>query len=482
MIDFRRPLGADLRSLAVFRIALSCLVGADLIGRAQALRAHYTDAGVLPRAVLTESFSRTAQACLHLATGSVSGEAVLFAAGVFAALALMIGWRTRAACAATWALTVSLQCRNPAVLYGMDNLLRLLLFWGMFVPLGARFSIDSAGQHLPDGSKENHFSMGTAALLLQVTTMYWFAAAAKSGEEWLKEGSALYYAFHIEHMKTPLAVWLLQFPGALKLLTFAAVHWEWAGALLLLSPIAFVRARLIALGGFLALQVGIFLTLRVGLFPWANLVALIPFIPSEGWRFFGKLSLRGPTVSSRFRDISRRLPPGGPPMFRLSRAGQAAVLVCGLYAFAWNLASFPPAEPALPGWFWTPGFLLRLDQDWSMFAPFPMKDTGWYVVRGVLSGGRPVDLLRWTIGEPPAGRQEPPMSNYRWRKYLFNLREDYWSDQRIHYAKYLCREWGRTRPEEEALKQVEIIYMLEEIGPDSVAEPRREKIISSPCF
>jgi hypothetical protein len=46
--------GADLRSLALFRIVLALLVLVDLTNRATDFYAHYTDAGVLPRTVLLE--------------------------------------------------------------------------------------------------------------------------------------------------------------------------------------------------------------------------------------------------------------------------------------------------------------------------------------------------------------------------------------------------------------------------------------------
>jgi hypothetical protein len=47
-------LGADPRSLAVFRIVLTLLVLADLANRHTDLAAHYADRGALPRAVLLD--------------------------------------------------------------------------------------------------------------------------------------------------------------------------------------------------------------------------------------------------------------------------------------------------------------------------------------------------------------------------------------------------------------------------------------------
>ena len=49
-----RVFGADLRSLAAFRIAIALLVLADLTTRSCDLRAHYADDGVLPRSVLID--------------------------------------------------------------------------------------------------------------------------------------------------------------------------------------------------------------------------------------------------------------------------------------------------------------------------------------------------------------------------------------------------------------------------------------------
>jgi hypothetical protein len=68
---------------------------------------------------------------------------VLFAIAALVAIALLVGYRTRLA-TVLLALLASLQARNPTLIQGGDNLLLLLLFWGMFLPLGARFAIDAA--------------------------------------------------------------------------------------------------------------------------------------------------------------------------------------------------------------------------------------------------------------------------------------------------------------------------------------------------
>ena len=55
----------DLRSLAAFRIALASVLLYDLIDRARDLRAHYTDAGLLPADLLEQVAGSGIRFSLH---------------------------------------------------------------------------------------------------------------------------------------------------------------------------------------------------------------------------------------------------------------------------------------------------------------------------------------------------------------------------------------------------------------------------------
>ena len=66
--------GADLRSLATFRIVLALLVLADLANRATDLSAHYTDAGIMPRTVLVEQVLSPWAFSLQLMNGGSSSN------------------------------------------------------------------------------------------------------------------------------------------------------------------------------------------------------------------------------------------------------------------------------------------------------------------------------------------------------------------------------------------------------------------------
>src|SRR5690606_21397140 len=69
--------GIDLRALAAFRVGLGVLLLVDLVARSLHLVAHYTDAGVLPRAALAE-LQPGLQLSLHTLSGSAAWQSFSF--------------------------------------------------------------------------------------------------------------------------------------------------------------------------------------------------------------------------------------------------------------------------------------------------------------------------------------------------------------------------------------------------------------------
>jgi hypothetical protein len=460
--------GLDLRSLAVFRIGLGLLLLADLVGRAADLDAHYTDEGVLPRSAITAP----RYVSLHMLGGSADFQGALFLlAGLFA-LALLLGWRTRLATAGSWFLLMSLHARNPMVLQGGDDLLRLLLFWGLFLPLGACWSLDDLrrGGRTSGGAA---VSAGSAALILQICFVYWFSAALKTDPVWRSEGTAVYYALSIDQLATPLGRYLLGFPGLLRGLTFATLAIETAGPALLFVPFRTARLRLVVVTGFLLFHlVGLRLCLELGPFPWVCAVAWLALLPG---RFWDGIARRIP--------LSRWLParpgPGsaspGPSTHWLPNVVAASFLV---YVFLWNLRTTDAGRWSrlLPQRANVIASTFGIDQKWGMFAPYPLKDSGWHVIQGDRPDGSGVDLFR---DGAPVCWEEPALvsatyPNERWRKYLMNL---WMVDNAAHrplYARYLLRAWNARHKGELAVESVEVYFMLKRTQPDyEVARPQK---------
>lgn len=469
-------LGADLRSLAALRVGAAFILLLDLIQRASDLEVFLTDYGTVPRALVIENLTSRFLVSFHLASGTWQIQALLLLVAAFFAVLLLIGYRTRLATVVSWMFLVSLIHRNPYVAQGGDMVLRLVLFWAIFLPWGARFSVDNMESRGETTSQSNHiFSAGTVAYSAQILVMYWFSVIAKSGREWWSEGSAVYYALTIDYLVTPIGDLVSRLPFFfLQLATWSVLGFEVIGPLLLFSPWRHAQVRTLGAFGFIALHCVFLSTMFIGMFPLVGIVSALFFLP--GW-FWDKLLTN--VAKSRlplktyydagYRACSKVLRSGKellpPPALhhRIALSPVVSVFVAFLliYMLVWNLAILPGTGIKLSERFRALGNITGLYQSWELFAPFPAKDDGWYVIPATLRNGRRVDLIR---DGAEIDWQKPKsialtIKNNRWRKFLETLRR-----QRFlvpSYASYLCREWNRHHPANEEIISLDIVYMLE---------------------
>ncbi len=289
MAYLRRAYSLDLRSLALFRIALGAVLLGDLIVRACDLEAFYTDFGVLPRAALLDRFSPADRFSIHLMSGQLIFQIALFVLAGILAVMLMLGIRTRFSALASWFMLVSIQTRNPAILQGGDVYLRCLTFLAIFLPIGALYSVDSALDTTPPNEKTrdkrpfSYFSTPGLALIAQVSLVYAFAVLLKTAPEWRRDFTAVYYALSIQQMSTPLGHFLLQFPRLLQWLTIGTQVHEGSIPLLLLCPIFAGPARMLAVLLIFALHIALGFSIRLGHFPYIACMAAVPLIPTWFW-------------------------------------------------------------------------------------------------------------------------------------------------------------------------------------------------------
>ena len=454
-------LSLDLRSLALFRIGLGIVIIADLIYRAFDLAAHYTDFGVLPRGALISEFMNTWQWSAHLINGErLFIEGLFLLAGIFAFL-LAVGYKTRMSTVLSWLLLVSLHNRNPMVLQGGDEVLRMLLLWSCFLPLGARFSVDSA--HLPTQKSHSVFSAGTAGYFIQIALIYIINALLKTGRQWLPDGTAVFYALSIDAFRTGFGAFLLLFPQALKIVSWAIRPWYFAGIFLLFLSFRNFGLRIFTIAAFMSMHILFGLSMVLGTFTPIMICAFLPFIPAKAWELNPRIAAR---MQGIFHTISMSLP------LRKTYAAKTSLTSFGTiigvlliaYILLWNMQHFwgPLKEPAQ-----IPAMLLRLDQRWAMFSPGPPTDDGWYIVLGVLNSSRQIDVKTGKdVSYVKPASASAIYSNQRWQKYMMNL---YIPDHKGHlqlYAGYLCRSWNRRHYGSESLDTLTIIYMKETTLPD----------------
>ena len=492
MFKAQRLLSIDTRSLALVRISLAGLVLIDLFQRSADLQAHYSDFGVLPtwatKYILQYQPSHWS---LHLLTpklywlsGSLFWQSFLFVLAGLAAVCMLIGLRTRWATILTWILLASLHTRHPLVLNGGDHLLRMLLFWSMFLPLGEQFSLD---RKRPGHSKDPRitFSAATIAMMAQLCLLYWVSAATKTDPQWTESGWALYYALQLDQISTGFAKWILQFPGVLHWMTFATLYLEWLGPLLMFIPRWTSRIRLIVIGSFIVFHVGIALCMHLGLFPWICIAGWFIFLPTSFWDWLNlKFDFR-PSADSAESHAEYPVTASGDRMSDLPPMANALVGGLLIYVVLFNLqVVFEVAKSDRMAWFNTTwksvGYGLGLEQRFDLFAPKPTIIDGWLIAVATLENGDQIDLIEegrpvhWNKPELLSARYR----NGHWGAYMFFLKEPTIAAaaHRPYYVEYLKRRYRAQHKNENDIDHVELYLMLE-ITPPFPEQPRAEKTL-----
>ncbi len=587
--------GIDLRTLALFRVLLGGVLFADLAMRAVDLRMFYTDFGVMPRPWLIDT-NGLWRLSLHAVNGETWFVALLFAVEMIAALMILLGWRTRFAVILAFVLHGSLLNRDQLVLIGGDILIVCLLFWGAFLPLAARASVDAALSSTPPPASNRYVSWASAGLLLQVLSVYFFSAQLKTGADWWPNGTAVDYALQIDGYATPIGQWLRGFPQLTQALSYFVLFLELLGPLLVLSPFFNRPLRFIVMVLLMTMHTGFLFCLELGPFPFFSLTSLSTL--AGGWLWDAadgasqrRAARRGAQPLRIYYDrdcgfclksvlllktllllpraeiapaqdtprakslleanyswviidhddraylkwpayvlLLRRSPLFAPLGWLLNpsswgawavRPGNAVYDFVGRHragfgkvtatllpyherrfetqAFVQWMAGFVVMVLLLwnfctirwlPNWLYAaltpPLRVLRIDQYWDMFAPFPSREDGWFVIPAQLRDGTELDLLhpdrgavsyvkpRWVTHE---------WHNIRWHKYMERLWSAQFSQHRLYFGKYLCRNWNVEHGGSQQLSTFKIIYMLEMSVPQGQTPKVEQTVIwRHDCF
>jgi predicted DCC family thiol-disulfide oxidoreductase YuxK len=280
-----RAFSIDYRTLALFRVCIGSIIFIDLMLRSRDFTAFFTDQGVIPRRLALNWWPADGTLSLYFINGGALFNAALVLLALLLALALIVGYKTRLVTVLSWIMLVSLHHRTGILSHGGEDLLRLLLFWGMFLPLGARFSFDSAMETSTPYPKQSLLSIATFGILMQAMYVYWVGALLKTGAEWNIEHSAIFYALNAEQFATGTGHWVLvHLDFLLPYLTQFVLVIEKYGPLLMLAPFFLLYLRLPILSLLICMHIGFAILLNVGFFPFISITSLLLFVPPEIWR------------------------------------------------------------------------------------------------------------------------------------------------------------------------------------------------------
>ncbi len=509
---FKLVFGLDTRSLAMTRVFLGLLVLADVHLRVSDYTTFYTEGGALPRDAVMQYLSRREHVSLFLASGADWWAGVLFAIEAVAGLMLVVGYRTRLASILAWFMVINTHARGSILLQGGDVVFRVILFWAMFLPMGARMSVDAVRKRVVHAPPRQVVSVATFALQFQMAAIYLWTVPLKSGKVW-HNGEAVYYALHVDHFaKQPWASLMLEQEWLWRGLTYGTFYWEMIGGWLLLVPFFFGFTRTAVVGGFVLMHLGFFLGLEIGLFPWICISGWWALFPGALWDRLGWRVPEGDRTDLfsgwAWASRARR---GWARGLRYAIT-QAPALFLVYLVFNWNMSTIDGKNWAVPSDIRWIGHTLRLDQKWNMFAPFPLKDDGWFVIPGKLVNGGYVELwqggeVKWATDEEKAtwtkekstddpvlqnaynlSRAKPEVvsamyPNQRWRKYMRNLWQKQYKNLRLYYGKHLCRAWNADHRGQDKLRSFQIVYMKEVTPrPGKTTEVVPVQIWNHDCF
>ncbi len=329
---------------------------------------------------------------------------LLFHAGV--AIAFVVGWRTRWMNLFLWFLTLSLNLRSPMILNGGDRILTSFLFWGIFLPLGACYSIDALRRHHPLATSALT-RFGEVVFILQVFAIYLISGYLKWHAAWIYDFDALENALLDESYALPLAHHLVHFPIFLKLLTIGTIYLEQLFILLFLSPVWNTFFRIVIPGSFILLHAGIALTLDIGVFPYTCIAVWLALLPP--W-LFDRLGMKQAPVREEFPSPIRPW---------LAPALATAVMAFLVSDFL-STRNLPRTEQKKLN----PVRMLNLIQRWGFYAPYPATTSRWFAIQSDEPSGAKHFLFPYpkTITSPQEEASAPFHSGtYYFRKHFHAL-------------------------------------------------------------
>jgi hypothetical protein len=419
----------DARSLALCRVGLALVLIVDVLRRIRWVRDLYTNAGLLPNHTMLWRPWQPRQFSFLFMASLPEEVALIFAVSFFCFFCLLIGWHTRLFHLLSFAMTTSLHERNLIAENGGTVALATLMLWTAFLPLGRRFSVDAVlaslrsnptvavgavspqGAALPD--RRPVVSLAVLAVLLQLSAIYWFNHAAKSGATW-RVGTAVHYVLHQERIVTTLGVWAREhLPLATtKVLTRLTLAIEACAPLLLLTPVFWRTTRTIAVMLLTGLHIGFALLINLGIFSWAMIAYFPLLIDGATWDWLAR-RCKESTRFTAFYDAShemclrlaRSLARTGPDCVAPWRARmrietariREVVVTIALVVLGAELSVANDAVPEALRWRHRPAWMsaaviyLHTTEGWSMFSPEAPKSDLMVVVDAVTRYGRHVD-------------------------------------------------------------------------------------------
>ncbi|HEX6275846.1 MAG TPA: hypothetical protein VFZ53_22545 [Polyangiaceae bacterium] len=356
-----RYLTVDVRWLGVFRVLLGTLLIIEVLRRWYYAVPFYTNDGLLPNHFSLFAPMGGSVFSIYHAFSTHTEVSVAFFATLLVFLAFTLGYRTRLFHVLSALCITSLNARNLFVQNGGTVVVNILTVYSLFLPLGARFSLDAVRRslarrrdasvldlNLPDPLREpvRTSSLVVLLFLVQWSAIYFFNTVHKDGEGW-RNGTALHWFFHQDRIATVFSIWAREHLslGVVQAMTYGALAVEGTLSLLLFVPFFQKWTRRAILGLVWGLHGFIALFARLGPFSYAMMLFPVLLLGADDFAW----------VTRRFRREERAvrvvIDGTSPFVFALARVLDRFDPFDRLtFVDARDAASLPPGAPGDALW------------------------------------------------------------------------------------------------------------------------------------
>jgi len=307
----------DRRTLGLTRILLGFFLLFDLWRRTGDWWKMFSTDGVLPN---NHNLFRPQSSGWSLLNAFSTREElwVLWGCIFVVYLCLFVGYKTRVMQVLAAIIVASMNGRVLLIENGGYVVHNLLLLWTAFLPLGDRFSVDAMLTSMRERKEKTaaefndrttavakwrlspHVSLVCLIILLQLTAIYLFNVVHKTGRAW-HDGTAVHYVLYVDRMANPLVAHTREFipEPIIKFMTMSTMGLESALPVALLSPLARVWAKRIAIVAINILHLAFGTTFVLGPFAWALCVFSVTLFSAEDW----ELAIRTMKRKHRARTV-----------------------------------------------------------------------------------------------------------------------------------------------------------------------------------
>jgi hypothetical protein len=260
----------DTRLAALLRVAFGLVVLASFLLSLGSVELLWGEEGLVPYGMSRRLVARDLPTVFAFLPRTNAALWACFWVAVVQSVLLVLGVlpRVQAACLFVW--VTSFQVRNIVITDGGDALLRLVLFFLIFLPLGARWAL------LPDPGPRTGPSWPLRFIQIEVTLVLLVAGLEKlPGNTWW-DGSAMHYVFHLDDFSGNL--WVPEwFRGSLlvsQLMSWSALLMEHVVPVTLW----FERTRRLSLALVVGFHVVLLWTMNLYVFEWVMLAGWLAFV------------------------------------------------------------------------------------------------------------------------------------------------------------------------------------------------------------